>query len=526
MRIISSIIGAAFFISASLCAAAESPPTPSSAPQPAPPQSKSSFTLAEQISLDNRSICVEGKTLSYDIRAGFLTVTDKEEKETANISFIAYFAKPDPENHPRPIAFCFNGGPGSSSIWLHMGFLGPKTLDLSSSPAGYKDNVHSLLSACDLVFIDPVSTGFSTANTKDEAKKFHGVEEDLYSVADFIRLFLTKFQRWNCPKFIIGESYGTLRAVGLAHLLQDHFFINIDGLALISMVLDLQALSDTPSEDLACITILPSLTAIAQYHHTLLPPYEQIPVAQLVQKATTFSIEEYAPALLQGSNLTPERRAYIRKKLSEFTSIPESTIDSLDLRLTSSLFTDEFLQSDRKIIGRFDARTTAFRVPNEPSACPASGYPDPSFYSLVGPFTTAFQSYLSKDLLWIRPEPYVVLTDCVRPWNWSMMSCNAAGMGYLSLMQDFRLAMTKNPAMKVFVAAGYYDLATPYFSQEYSLSHLLLPPKIQANILLKGYESGHMIYMDPSCRKLLFADLSHFVSSIAAQSEHPRKEFP
>lgn len=520
MNIFSSLTLIPLFFSVALFAADDK----AASPPPSEPSTTSSpeispFALADQVILNDRSLVVDGKELSYDIRAGALTVRGKEEKDVANVSFIAYFAKEDVK-HPRPIAFCFNGGPGSSSVWLHMGFLGPKIVNLQGSthpalPVGYKDNPHSLLSVCDLVFIDPVSTGFSAAANKSNPKKFHGVEEDLFSIADFIRLFLTKFHRWESPKLLIGESYGSLRAVGLAHLLQDHFFIDINGLVLVSLVLDLQALDSSPSLDIPCITGLPTLASVAHYHRQLQPPFIQIPLPAFVEEVKKFAIEEYGPALLQGSSITAERKENIAHRLSELTSIPSSTISASDLRIPRDRFCEEFLKDKNRMIGRYDGRMTAYRVPDEASACgDFMSYPDPSFYSISGAFTSAFQAYLLNDLQWQKGEPYVVITDNVHPWNWTVEARPSAGCGYLSFMQDFRVAMVKNPTLKVFVAAGYYDLATPYFSQEYSLTHLLLPPEFQKNITLKGYEAGHMMYLDEPSKVALYKDLVEFVESV------------
>jgi carboxypeptidase C (cathepsin A) len=518
-------IAALFFLS-SAAAVAETPTTtvPSATGASGPTQERSPFALADQVVVNNRSIVINGSTLSYDIRAGALAVSGKNDKETANISYIAYFAHPAAQKpSSRPIAFCFNGGPGSSSVWLHMGFLGPKTIDITGLshpqlPVQYKDNPQTLLPLCDLVFIDPVSTGFSSAVNKDDTKKFHGVEEDLYSIADFIRLFLTKYNLWDSPKLLIGESYGTLRAVGLASLLQDHYFIDINGLVLISMVLDLQTLSDVASEDIPPITTLPSLAAIAQYHNQLKPPLSNMSVSDLVATARKFALEEYAPALVQGSSLPPNRRGQIQKRLAELTSLPEATLANLSLRVTSSNFFDEFLKDQQLCVGRFDGRASAPRVLDGPSVCrDIMGYPDPSFYTVVGAFTSAFQTYLEQELQWKKGEPYVVLSHNVEPWNWATSSWQSPGMGYISLMRDFRLAMVKNPTLKVFVAAGYYDLATPYLSQEYSLTHLFLPNELQSNVSFKGYEGGHMIYLDPRARPILTNDLNNFISTLTAK---------
>ena len=528
MNALSACLTAVLFISTAAIATDTPPLCATGASGPA--HGRTPFSFADQVVLDNQSVIINGSTLSYDIRAGALTVVGKGDSETANISYIAYFAHPIASRSPeRPIAFCFNGGPGSSSVWLHMGFLGPKTVDLSdltysAGPVGYKDNPQTLLPSCDLVFIDPVSTGFSSAANKDDAKKFHGVEEDLYSVADFIRLFLTRYNRWESPKLLIGESYGTLRAIGLAHLLQDQYFINVNGLVLISSIFNFQTLSDMPSDDILSVTTLPSLAVIAQYHKQLNPTLSVLPIPDLVKTARKFAIEEYAPALLQGSALPDDRKGRIQKLLSELTSIPETDIANMDLRITPASFTIEFLKPRRQTIGRFDGRVLSPRIIDEPSAfggalnANCAGSPDLSLYSVAGAITSAFQSYLSQDLQWKKGDPYVILSDSVlHSWNWSTTSCRIPGMGYLSLTPDFRMAMVKNPTLKVFVAAGYYDLACPYFAQEYSLTHLLLPKELLHNVTFKGYEGGHMMYLDPKVRPVLADDLASFIKSVASK---------
>jgi carboxypeptidase C (cathepsin A) len=484
---------------------------------------KSPFALADQVVLTNQSVFIDGTQVFYDVHAGSITVNGKDETNVADLSFVAYCASSASSDvRSRPIAFCFNGGPGSSSVWLHMGFLGPKTVPISDLnhpqlPIPYRDNPQSLLSVCDLVFIDPVSTGFSRTANPEMAKKFHGVEEDLFSMANFIRSFLTKFQRWESPKLLIGESYGTLRAVGLAHLLQDRFYVDINGLILISLVLDLQCLENSPSQDISCLTALPTLATIAHYHNQLTGPLAHVSVPQLVKIAKEFAIEEYAPALALGTDISKERYDQIAKRVSELTSLPESVIDAQRLRISSDCFFREFLKPQGRLIGRFDGRSTSFRLPDEEGLRLECDL-DPSFYNINGSFAAAFHEYIAKDLHWHRDEPYVLLSDGVQPWNWAVRSTPPAGCGYLSFLQECRMAMTRNPTLKLFVAAGYYDLATPFFSQEYSLSHLLLPSDLRDNITLKGYEGGHMMYLDEPARTALFHDLIQFVGLINPSS--------
>ena len=477
---------------------------------------KISSALTEEVHLDKQSISIENQPFSYDVRAGLMTVSVKDTTETA-LSFIAYFKN---DSEKRPIAFCFNGGPGSSSVWLHMGFLGPKIIpfenaSFQSLPIAYKDNQETLLPSCDLVFIDAVSTGFSTNERKNGENSLYNVEDDLSAFADFIRLFLTKYNRWDSPKILVGESYGSLRAVGLAHLLQDQFFIDIHGLVLISLVLDLQTLDYQASLDIPCLTTLPTIAAIAKYHGTIGSEYKEIPIETVLEKTKQFAIHNYAPALIQGTTLPQESCTKLEKDLSSITSLCTDTLRLYNYRISGPVFIDNFLKNSGKIIGRFDGRDSTFRTPEEPSAgINLMGYPDPSFYRVSGLFSAGFHTYLLNDLHWSKESPYILINHAVQPWKWSVGSYPSAGLGYLSFLQDFRLAIAKNPELKTFVAAGIYDLATPFFAQQYSLTHTFLPQNLQKNVLFKEYEAGHMIYLDETARKKLHADIKNFIISM------------
>lgn len=488
---------------------------------PQEPPSPSPYALADEVVLCDQKIVVNDKPLAYDVHAGALTVKGKDEKDTANLYYIAYFAKTSGEQSSRPIAFCFNGGPGSSSIWLHMGFLGPKIVDiedLAHPPlyVGYKDNPLSLLEVADLIFIDPVSTGFSHAVNTENAKNFYDVGGDVHSIADFLRLFLTKFNRWQSPKLLIGESYGTFRAVSLAHFLQEKFYIDINGIVLISLILDVRTCDDSPLCDLTSLTNLPSFAAIAQYHHRLKGLEADMPVTELMQEAKRFAVEEYGPALSLGTTISPERKERIANRLSELTSLPASFFLASNLRLPSERsFSEELLKDQQKIIGRFDGRMTCWTPPEDFSM---GEHIDPSFYSISGAFTSAFHAYLSQDLKWQKEVPYNVLNPvALRSWNWAIQG-TPAGLGYASMLGDLHLSMLKNPNLKVFVAAGYYDLATPFYSQEYTLSHALLRPDMQKNLVFKGYVGGHMMYLNEASKKDLHDDLVQFISSLGTKS--------
>lgn len=459
----------------------------------------------------NQSVLINGKSIVYDVIGGTLPVTNSSGKSEASMFYTAYFAKADAVGC-RPIAFCFNGGPGAASIWLHMGGLGPKKIDTkgllpNSSPIDCKDNPFSLLAVTDLVFIDPISTGFSMAVEKAKENDFFSIDDDLYSFACFVRLFLSKFERWQSPKLLIGESYGTLRAVRLAHLLRDHFSIGIDGLALISLVLDLQDPVQEPWGDLVDVSFLPSYAAIAHYHKG---GEQSESVAQLVDKVSTFALEEYLPALAQGTNLSHEKEVHISKKLSEFTLLPESFFLPLSLRLSQERFSEELLKERGVLVGRYDGRIC------RPQTFDELGMglifpPDPSEAVYSSTFASAVQKYFLCDLLWKKEGGYVLFSnEANRSWNWTQPSM------HLSSSQLLRTEMSSNPQLKVFVAAGYYDLATPYLSQEMALSHLFLHEELRKNITFKGYEAGHMIYLSPASQRPFFEDMCQFISSLTS----------
>jgi carboxypeptidase C (cathepsin A) len=470
--------------------------------------------IIEKVLAENASITAQGQKLVYDVHGGSITLKGKDPNETAAIHFIAYFVKSPLQKMSRPIAFCFNGGPGSSSVWLHMGFLGPKIIStpLPQIPgvSCYHDNPVSLLSVCDLVFIDPVATGFSKASDEKSERNFFGVEEDIRSAADFVQLFLTKFQRWQSPKLIIGESYGTARAVGLAHLLQNEYFLNIDGLILISLALDFPTPEQNPTNDLSNMLHLPTFAVIAQYHKKLGKHYSEMSVKELAEAASAFSATEYGPALFSGSQLPAKTKESIAQRLAEFTSLPSAFFISHNLRCGPFQFRKKLFKETSSVVGRFDGRMMTW----DPLSSSGHEGIDPSFFFVTSPFTCAINDYLAKDLKWNKQEPYLILNcDALRFWNWH--STSRCGFRDTSFLQDLRMSLAKNPNLKVFVAAGYYDLATPFFAQQYTLNHLFVPERQSKNISFKVYETGHMIYLDEKPRKELSADLSQFVKLLS-----------
>jgi len=456
------------------------------------------------------TLSLNNKNLSYESVTGTLTLKGDDGKERANIFFTAYFLKgvaPD----ARPISFCFNGGPGSASLWLHMGVLGPKKVVLQDAvynapPGRYEDNPYTLLESSDLVFIDPVSTGFSLPVEGVDAKQFHGVEEDIASVAEFIRHFVTKFDRWGSPKFLIGESYGTIRAAGLADKLYEKYYMNINGLALVSACLDLQAMAFDPTNDLGYVLTLPSLAAAAQYQKKLAPELQAKKLQELLAEVEEFAIGEYASALLMGDTLPEAKKQEIALKLAKFTGLsPEHIIQSA-LRIRCYRYYKELLRNENKLIGWFDARFTGY---DQNQLSEFASY-DPSLSAVAGNFASAYLHYVNQELDWKKERPYYVINPSVNPWNWGYTGL-PAGMGYLNLTEQLKSAIIKNPTLSVFIASGYYDLVIPYFSTDYTVDHLQLPPALQNNVQRHYYEAGHMMYVHPPSLVQMKKDLSEFI---------------
>lgn len=475
-------------------------------------EKKPTFT---ELSRTSHSQTFGNSVVSYEAITGNLQITDDEEKQNGSLFFTAYLKNEEQKSvGKRPIAFCFNGGPGSSSIWLHMGLLGPKMATINDTtytepPSTYQNNPYCLLPDIDLVFIDPMSTGFSKPASGTNAKQFHGIEEDAESFAEFIRLFLTQFKRWDSPRYIVGESYGTIRAVALAEMLHDSYFIDLNGLVLVSMCLDFQAYDFGNGNDLPHVLILPSYTATAWYHKRLKPELQNKPLNDVLKEVEEFALGEYATALLLGNILDEKKRAHIVDRLALYTGLDSEYLKASRLRIINGAFFKEFLRKNNKIVGRFDSRYVGF----DHNPLQEMSQVDPSFDAIVGPFTSAFQQYLSKELHLLTLEHYRVLNaDAVFPWNFSVNRV-PAGLGYVYMSGKLASALEKNPSLQIFIANGIYDLATPYFASDYTISHLNVAPKLLKNVKQYYYEAGHMMYLDPVSHAKMKDDLTQFIKN-------------
>ncbi|MCE5229731.1 peptidase S10 [bacterium] len=460
------------------------------------------------------TLTINGQTINYHATAGTLLLR-KDEKGTfepqASVFYVAY-TRDGVDTATRPVTFAFNGGPGSSSVWLHLGALGPRRVKLKDDgtalppPARLIDNEYTLLDSTDLVFIDPVSTGYSRPVPAVESKEFHGVQEDIRSVGEFIRLWTTRNDRWQSPKFLLGESYGTTRAAGLAGHLQEKLGMYLNGIMLISSVLDFQTLSFLDGNDLPYIVYLPSYAATAWYHHRLSNEDQARPLAEIVAEADKFATGEYATALLKGESLGENERAAIARTVARFTGLTPDIVESYRLRLSQSEFAKELLRDKGLSIGRYDSRYTA------PERERSGSNPefDPSYSALLGPMTAGLNAYMRGELNFKSDLPYEILTN-VHPWNWY------ANARYLNLTETMRRAMVFNPYLKVFVARGYYDMATPIAAAQYTFDHLELPEGQRGRTEMHDYEAGHMMYAHKPSLEKLSKDLHGFMAKTTEQ---------
>jgi carboxypeptidase C (cathepsin A) len=463
----------------------------------------------DELSETTNTVSINGAEIKYKATAGTMVIKDEEGKALVSFFFIAYTSLDNTNLSERPVTFSFNGGPGSSSVWLHMGLLGPRRVYLKADgglpppPFSLVNNDQSLLDQSDLVFIDPVSTGFTRTLPGEDPSKYHGVDQDLRSVGDFIRLYTTRYNRWLSPKFLIGESYGTTRAAGLAGYLEDRYGMYLNGIALVSAVLDFGTVSFNPGNDLPYIFYLPTETATAWYHKKLAPDL-QADQKKALSEAEKYALGPYTLALMQGSNLPAAERAAVVKELARLTGLSPDYIDRANLRVRAGQFFKELLRKERLTVGRYDSRVTG----EDYNSVGESADYDPSYASALGPFAATFNDYVRRDLKFESDLPYEVLTSKVQPWDF-----NQARNRYLDIAENLREAMTHNPYLKVFVANGHYDLATPYLATRYTFDHMGLPPDLRGNVSMGYYEAGHMMYLNTPSRIALKEDLTRFIHS-------------
>ena len=456
------------------------------------------------VSVTRHSGTFGGQRVAYTATASETFLRAEDGTARAAIFSVSYVREPrDPS---RPVTFLFNGGPGSGSVWLHMGAFGPRRVAIPSDgsddgapPFPIVDNPDSLLDVTDLVFIDPVGTGFSHALGDTDPADYYGVTKDARSIAQFIRLWLNENGRWNSPKYLGGESYGTTRTAAVLNQLEGAYNdVSLNGIILISTVLDFGAGADTPGNEMSYILNLPSMAATALYHGKAQAPS----VEQFVEEARRFAIGPYARALLQGSALGAEERAAVRRELARFTGLSETYLEQADLRVLPGRFYKELLRDRGLTVGRLDARYTGRDYDN------AGETPDndPSFYGIDGGYTAAVNQHLRETLGFRTDRSYVTIGP-VGPWDWRLGDGRDSDV-YMNVAPYVGRALRENSGLRVFVGQGYYDFATPFFAAEYSLTRTGIP---QDRIHYEYYGSGHMMYVRDEDRTKLSRDVRAFI---------------
>ena len=456
--------------------------------------------------ITHHQIVLNGKTLSYTSTAGRLPLKRGDGKTEAEMFFVAY-ALDGQEAAKRPLTFSFNGGPGSASVWLHMGALGPKRVVLQpngfmpAAPYRLEDNPDTLLDRSDLVMVDAMSTGYSRAATAELTKKFLGVKGDVQAFGEFIRLYISRYDRWSSPLFLLGESYGTTRAAGIAGYLADHG-IAFNGVTLLSMAVDFQTLEWNKSNDLPYFLLVPTFNMIAGYHHKLSADLTQ-DMAKTREEVVRWSANDYALALGKGDAITPDEHRKIVEQLSRYIGLRPEVIEAHNLRIDVPTFTHELLLDQKLVTGRLDGR---FSSPNPDED---RFFYDPTSAAILPPYTSAFNNYLRTELNYKSDMPYRVFAydePGFQKWEWG----NAVE-GFPSTAGGLRSAMIKNPYMKILVMEGYYDLATPFAAANWTMDHLNLDPQFRQNVSYATYNSGHMVYIDRVEHNKMKKDLVDFM---------------
>jgi carboxypeptidase C (cathepsin A) len=470
----------------------------------------------ERESATERTARIAGAEVSYRAVASTTTLRTDAGEPRASVFSVAYTRAGVDDPAGRPLTFVFNGGPGSSSTWLHMGLVGPRRVDMpdgpTAPPAPYRviDNDASLLDVSDLVFIDPVSTGYSRAATGQEAKQFHGLREDLESVGEFIRLYTSRAARWASPKFVVGESYGTTRAAGLARHLAERCGMHVSGVGLISTVLMFQTIRPDPGNDLAHVLSLPTYAATAWYHRRLGSRFQDL--RALTDEVEEFALGDYASTLLRGSRSTEAVRTSVLDRLAAYTGLSAAFLEACDLRVAPQRFFKELLRSERRTVGRLDTRFTGI---DSDAAGEAPQY-DPSYMVIQAPFTAAVNAHLRGELGFESDLPYEVLRgESVRPWNFGDDGENR----YVDVASMLRAAMSWNRDLRVLMASGYYDMATPFAAAEWTIDHMGLDPSLTGNVRSTRFEAGHMMYIHPPSRDRLARELRALVTGAASADD-------
>jgi carboxypeptidase C (cathepsin A) len=475
-------------------------------------------TPKEESATTEHSIKLGGQTIPYKAIAATILLKNEKDEPTALVYSTSYIRSDVKDPSTRPLAFLYNGGPGSASIWLHMGSFSPKRVATTNAaptpPAPYKlnDNPYSLLDKADLVFIDPVGTGFSHAVGKAQDKDFWGVDQDAKSLAQFITNYVSRYGRWNSPKFLIGESYGTFRSAALSDYLQGHDGMYFNGIVLISSVLDLGTISFNPGEDMPYVFYLPSYAATAWYHQVLKDRPDNL--AGFLQEARNFAKTGYLNALVKGDQLGDAEKAEVAKQLSRYTGLSEDYLIKANLRVNLPQFTQELQRSRGLTTGRLDARFSGYTY----DLLGEYAQYDPQDVSITGAFTAAFNNYVREDLKFGEGKVYHSASDeANQAWDWKHRPGENFGFpGSPNVEGDLIEAMITNPHLQIEVENGLYDLATPFMGMEFTVEHLGLRTELQKNIHMQYYDAGHMMYLHDEDLAKLKTNVANFIDAASS----------
>lgn len=443
---------------------------------------------------------IGGQQVSYDATVGSIILRNAKDEPIGELIYTAYTRSGPGAGPNRPLMFAYNGGPGSSSVWVHMGLLGPRRVDIPDAehapppPYHLVDNASSMLDVADLVFIDPIGTGYSKPIGVGKGSDFWGVDQDASTLGQFVSRYLSETGRWNSPRYLMGESYGTTRSAVLGSVLQDRYSIDLNGIVLLSAVLDFQTITFNAGNDMPYVMYLPSYAAVAWYHKALANrPAELRPFLHEVEQ---FATHEYATALLQGGTLPAAERGRILDRLVAYTGLSRDYLDKADLRVTASQFEKELLREHGEVVGRLDAR---FVGETGDLLAENAGY-DPQSSAISSPYVSLFNQYMHEELGFGKDRLYAV-SGSVNPWDWSH-GRGGGWPGHTNVATDLASALSSNPGLHVQLHSGLFDLATPYFPAEWTMDHLGVPARVRTQVEEVEYESGHMAYVHlPSLEK-------------------------
>ncbi len=466
----------------------------------------------EKLSITHHRITVGGKALTYTATAARMPIKNEQGRTEAEMFYVAYTLD-NPPAGKRPLTVAFNGGPGSATIWLHMGCFGPKRVKMLPNgfmpppPFTWEDNENTILDKTDLIFVDAIGTGYSRALTPELGKKFWSVNGDIAAFGEFVRLYLQKNSRWGSPLYLAGESYGTTRAAGLSGYLVDHG-IALNGVVLISTVLNFQTVGFATGNDLPYILYLPTYAMTAAFHHKLPDDVTKDPEA-LRQEVEKFASTEYALALQQGDSLPASQRQAVAARLARYTGLSRQYVERCNLRVDLSHFDTELLRDEEKTVGRLDGRFTG----TDASATEQRPDFDPSEAGIRPPYTSVFGDYVKQELNYQSDLTYYVLGGGIGRWDYGATGWS----GFADTSQALRHAFAKNPYMRVYIAEGLYDAATPYFAVDYTFNHMGLTAEAHKNVSRSRFAAGHMVYIDSASMKKLKGDVDSLLDGSAGQ---------